>query len=101
MLDWLKSNVGFRPINEKVVCSWWDYGYWLALLGNVTSLADNATINTTQIENIGFIFMANETQALKMLKFYDAKYVLVFTSLVTGQSYSQWYASWAGYGDEG
>jgi dolichyl-diphosphooligosaccharide--protein glycosyltransferase len=86
-----------------VVCSWWDYGYWLALIGNVTSLADNATINYTQIENIGFIFMANETQALKMLKLYDAKYILVFTTLqITSTSTSgQYAATWIGYGDEG
>jgi len=84
-----------------VVCSWWDYGYWLTILGNVTTLADNATINTTQIQNIGFIFMANETQALKMLKLYDAKYILVFTTFGLGQSGEQYYASWVGYGDEG
>ncbi|MEM3759641.1 MAG: STT3 domain-containing protein, partial [Candidatus Bathyarchaeia archaeon] len=85
MLNWLRSNLGPKPIGEKVVCAWWDYGYWLSILGNVTSLADNATINSTQIENIGFIFMANETQALKMLKLYDAKYILVFTTLGLGQ----------------
>ncbi|MGC8895483.1 MAG: STT3 domain-containing protein [Candidatus Bathyarchaeia archaeon] len=103
MLNWLRSNLGPKPIGEKVVCAWWDYGYWLSILGNVTSLADNATINATQIENIGFIFMANETQALKMLKLYDAKYILVFTTLGLGQSQSggSYYATWAGYGDEG
>jgi len=101
MLDWLKSNVGYLPIEEKVVCSWWDYGYWLTMLGNVTSLADNATINGTQIENVGFTFMANETQAVEMLKRYNAKYILVFTTLAVGQQNNQYYASWAGYGDEG
>jgi len=101
LLAWVKSNIGSKPIQEKVVCSWWDYGYWLTLIGNVTSLADNATINTTQIENIGFTFMANETYALQMLKLYDAKYILVFTTLVVGQSGEQWGAGWAGYGDEG
>ena len=98
LLAWTESNLDATT----VVCSWWDYGYWLSLLGNVTSLADNATINGTQIENIGFIFMANETQALKMLKLYDAKYILVFTTLAVGQdNYGNWGASWAGYGDEG
>jgi len=98
MLDWTKSNLDATT----VVCSWWDYGYWLALLGNVTSLADNATINTTQIENIGFVFMANEMQALKMLKLYDAKYILVFATLGIGQTEAGGYgASLYGYGDEG
>jgi len=90
MLNWLQSNLEATT----VVCSWWDYGYWLTMLGNVTSLADNATINRTQIENIGFTFMANETQSLKMLELYDAKYILVFTTTDT-------YGNWIGYGDEG
>jgi dolichyl-diphosphooligosaccharide--protein glycosyltransferase len=82
--------------SSTVVCSWWDYGYWLSFLGNVTSLADNATINSTQIENIGFIFMANETNSLKMLKAYDAKYILVFDTF----SYQGSWVDWAG-GDNG
>ncbi|MGQ9550996.1 MAG: STT3 domain-containing protein [Candidatus Bathycorpusculaceae bacterium] len=97
MLDWTRSNLD----SATVVCSWWDYGYWLSLLGNVTSLADNATINSTQIENVGFIFMANETQSLKMLEKYNAKYILVFTTLSMSQSGNYWYASFAGFGDEG
>jgi dolichyl-diphosphooligosaccharide--protein glycosyltransferase len=79
-----------------VVCSWWDYGYWLTLLGNVTSLSDNATINSTQIENVGFIFMANETYSLNMLKQYNTKYILVFVTFdANGNS-----IDWAG-GDNG
>ncbi len=90
MLSWTKSNLGAGT----VVCSWWDYGYWLTTLGNVTSLADNATINTTQIQNIGFMFMANETQSIEMLRLYDASYILVFTTFdINGR--------WIGYGDEG
>lgn len=98
MLNWANTNLEATT----VVCSWWDYGYWLTVLGNVTSLADNATINKTQIQNIGFIFMANETQALKMLKNYDAKYILVYTTFTWGQTDAgQRYANWAGFGDEG
>jgi len=94
MLDYLKSNFGSKPISEKVVCSWWDYGYWLSMLGNVTSLADNGTWNSTQIENIGFIFMANETLSVEMLKRYNAKYILVYTTIDTD-------GNWFGAGDEG
>lgn len=99
MLQYLKN---FQS-STTVVCSWWDYGYWLAILGNVTSLADNASIDSEKIENIGFIFMANETQALKMLKQYNANYILVFVVLGLGQDSSSgtYYATWAGYGDEG
>lgn len=77
MLKWTRDNLK----GTTVVCSWWDYGYWLSILGNVTTLADNATINSTQIENIGFIFMVDEGQALKMLKLYDAEYILVFVTI--------------------
>ena len=83
--------------------AWWDYGYWLAILGNVTSLADNATVNTTQIENIGFIFMAPEDQAMQMLEQYDAEYILVFTTLGIASSSDQttFVVQPAGFGDEG
>jgi len=97
MLDWTRNNLKATT----VVCSWWDYGYWLTILGNVTTLADNGTVNTTQIQNIGFIFMAEEIQALEMLKRYDAQYILVFTTFGLGESDGQYYASWLGYGDEG
>lgn len=103
-LDMLQYLNNFQD-STIVVCSWWDYGYWLAMLGNVTSLADNATINSTQIEDIGYTFMANETQSLTMLKVFKAKYILVFTTLALGQDTSTGttltYAQGAGYGDEG
>jgi dolichyl-diphosphooligosaccharide--protein glycosyltransferase len=100
MLSWTKSNLN----STTVVCAWWDYGNWLGYLGNVTTLGDNTTGNTTQIENIGFIFMANETQSLKMLAQYGAKYILVFTTLVISSSSGNtayYVASPAGMGDEG
>ena len=98
MVEWVNTNLD----KDTVVCSWWDYGYWLTILGNVTTLADNGTVNRTQIENVGFTFMANETQSLKMLKKYDAQYILVFTTLVLGQAQQgQYFAQWIGYGDEG
>jgi dolichyl-diphosphooligosaccharide--protein glycosyltransferase len=98
MLSWTKNNLQ----STDVVCAWWDYGYWLSLMGNVTTLADNATVNTTQIENIGFIFMANETQSLKMLQLYDTKYILVFTVLAVGQTSTGTYQAYpVNLGDEG
>ena len=82
MLSWTQNNLQ----STTVVAAWWDYGYWLSVLGNVTTLADNATINTTQIENIGYIFMAPEDKAMQMLEAYDAKYILVFITLQLAQS---------------
>jgi dolichyl-diphosphooligosaccharide--protein glycosyltransferase len=96
-LVWMKNNLQATT----VVCSWWDYGYWLTILGNVTSLADNATINSTQIGLIGRTFLSNETQAVRILKEQfngpngPPSYILVFATFTsTGQDY--------GYGgDEG
>ncbi|MFB3888589.1 MAG: STT3 domain-containing protein [Candidatus Bathyarchaeia archaeon] len=100
MLSWLNTNLN----STTVVNSWWDYGYWTAILGNVTSLADNATVNATQIENIGYSLMANETQSLKMQKNYDVEYILVYVTLqivpsADGQSIQG--VRFAGFGDEG
>jgi len=99
MVSWTEHNLQ----STTVVCAWWDYGYWLSILGNVTSLADNATVNGTQIENIGFIFMAPEQQSLQMLERYNAKYILVFVTLALGSSTTQqqYIVSPAGFGDEG
>ncbi|MCJ7762142.1 hypothetical protein MUP38_01650, partial [Candidatus Bathyarchaeota archaeon] len=111
--EWLNmlSHTQNNLKSTDVVAAWWDYGYWLSILGNVTTLADNATVNSTQIENIGFVFMDNENQALKMLSTYDqsrTKYILVFlvlqvsqASSTTGTSASTYVASPAGLGDEG
>ncbi len=103
MVSWTKTNLP----GTTVVSAWWDYGYWLTLLGNVTSLADNATINATQIENIGYSFMAPENQSLKMLANYNAEYALVYITLTfaqttdptTGQATYQ--VVYANFGDEG
>ena len=99
MLSYTQSNLQ----STDVVAAWWDYGYWLTILGNVTTLADNATVNATQIQNVGFIMMANETNSLKMLEQYGAKYVLVFTTLQLSQSSSgsTYIASPGRWGDEG
>jgi dolichyl-diphosphooligosaccharide--protein glycosyltransferase len=94
-LDMLRYLNNFQS-PSTVVVSWWDYGYWLSFLGNVTTIADNATINSTQLENLGFIFMANETYSLNMLKRYNASYILVFDTF----DYQGNMADWAG-GDNG
>ncbi len=106
-ISWLKNNAH----STDVVVAWWDYGNWLADLGNVTSFADNTTVNSTQIENLGLIFMGNENQSMQMLGSYNdynnpgrVNYILVFTVLQIGQSSSgssSYIAYPAGYGDEG
>ena len=102
-VDWMKSNVQ----STDAVVMWWDYGNWLTDLGNVTSFADNTTVNSTQIENVGFIFMGNENQSMAMLSNYGqsrVKYIAVFEVLQVQQATSgssSYFVSPAGYGDEG
>jgi dolichyl-diphosphooligosaccharide--protein glycosyltransferase len=102
-VGWLKSNVH----STDAVVMWWDYGNWLSDLGNVTSLADNTTVNSTQIENVGFIFMGNENQSMAMLNSYGqsrVKYIAVFEVIqisTSSSGTSSYIASPAGYGDEG
>lgn len=76
-LAWLKENI---PQNT-VVASWWDYGYWIMVEGEKITLADNGTINSTQISRIGRMFMSNETEAISILEDYDVEYLTVFTTL--------------------
>jgi dolichyl-diphosphooligosaccharide--protein glycosyltransferase len=102
-VSWMKSNVQ----STDAVVMWWDYGNWLTDLGNVTSFADNTTVNSTQIENVGFIFMGNENQSMAMLNSYGqsrVKYIAVFEVIqisTSSSDSSSYIASPAGYGDEG
>jgi asparagine N-glycosylation enzyme membrane subunit Stt3 len=99
MLSYTRNNLQ----STTVVASWWDYGDWLGMLGNVTTLCDNTTTNTTQIENVAYAMMANEIQSLKMLSHYDTSYVLVFPvlQLQISSAGSLDGVKFAGYGDEG
>ena len=53
---------------DSVVVSWWDYGYWFAVMGNRTSTVDNATLNGTRIAQVGQLLMSNATQANMVAK---------------------------------
>jgi dolichyl-diphosphooligosaccharide--protein glycosyltransferase len=80
-LAWMKENLP----RDTVVASWWDYGYWIMVKGEKITLADNGTINSTQIAQLGRMFMSNETQSISILKEYDADYVAVFTTITLAQ----------------
>lgn len=89
-LNWMRVNL---PPNA-VVLSWWDYGYWITSIANTTTLADNGTVNTTQIGQIGTAFMSNETAAIEIMEKYDVTHVVIFVTF--GSDGSDF-----GYGDEG
>jgi dolichyl-diphosphooligosaccharide--protein glycosyltransferase len=84
-LQWMKENLP----EDTVVASWWDYGYWISVVAGKISLADNGTINGTSISNLGVMFMSTEEDALHILRLYNAKYVVVFTTInqASGGSY--------------
>jgi len=63
-LQWIRQDT---PTNAVIV-SWWDYGYWITVMGNRTSAADNSTINGSRIAQIGRMFMSNATQAARIAK---------------------------------
>jgi len=63
-LSWVRQNT---PTNS-IIISWWDYGYWFAVMGNRTTVVDNATLNSTRIEQVGQLLMSNATQSRAMAK---------------------------------
>jgi dolichyl-diphosphooligosaccharide--protein glycosyltransferase len=94
--DWLDA-LNWMRVNLKstdVVAAWWDYGYWITIIANKTSLDDNGTIDLTKIGRVGVMFLSNETNAIEILKGYNATYVVVFTTF-TGNGTD------VGWGDEG
>ncbi len=80
--DWFQAFSFLRqtPPGATVV-SWWDYGYWVAVMGNVTTLADNATSNSTQIAMIGRVLSSSPQVSLQLLKeMHDPTYILIFVA---------------------
>jgi dolichyl-diphosphooligosaccharide---protein glycosyltransferase len=79
--DWFQAFQWMRQLGSSTtVVSWWDYGYWTAVMGNVTSLADNATINETQISLIGRVLASPPQTSLQILKteLHQPNYILIF-----------------------
>lgn len=58
-LDWIKSNTP----QDSVIISWWDYGYWISVLGERATVADGATLNSTQIELLAKALSGTEDEA--------------------------------------
>ncbi len=85
-LDWMKENVG----DDEVICSWWDYGYWIEAMAGKTTMADGATQTTRQISTIGKIMMSEPDESLALLERYDADYILVFFTHEPGDVQRAW-----------
>jgi dolichyl-diphosphooligosaccharide--protein glycosyltransferase len=73
-LEWIKSNTP----QDSVIAAWWDYGYWISTMSERTTLADNATIDTKQIQNIAKTFLNTPDESWNMLNQMQADYVVIF-----------------------
>jgi dolichyl-diphosphooligosaccharide--protein glycosyltransferase len=85
-LTWMKENVG----DDEVICSWWDYGYWIEAMAGKTTMADGATQTTRQISTIGKIMMSEPDESLALLERYGADYILVFFTHEPGDVQRTW-----------
>src|SRR5581483_1620198 len=74
-MNWISKNT--EP--NAVIAAWWDYGYWITALGNRTTLADNATLNSTRIATIAKMFISDEQSGIKIAQDLKANYIVVYT----------------------
>ena len=73
-LEWMKSNLP----EDAIIASWWDYGYWIAVNTNRSSVCDNATLNTTQIAEVARAFLSDERTAVEIFKRLNVTHVVIF-----------------------
>ncbi len=93
-LEWIKKNTE----NDAVIASWWDYGYWITVLGERTTIADNATINSTRISRIATALISEESEGIRILRDeLKADYLLVY---MLAQRLDQNFLTLGGGGDE-
>ncbi|KAG0044173.1 oligosaccharyl transferase stt3 subunit [Gryganskiella cystojenkinii] len=79
---WLRKNTG----EDAKVMSWWDYGYQMAGMANVTTLVDNNTWNNTHIATVGLAMSTSEDVSYQVLRRHDVDYVLILFGGVIGYS---------------
>ncbi|MCP4762161.1 MAG: hypothetical protein GY870_10295, partial [archaeon] len=85
--DWEEtlSYINENLDQDDVVVSWWDYGYWLSMIGNVTTVNDNGTNNSTRLGTTGMAMMqTDELYSAKIFKQLHADYVCVFFGHLLG-----------------
>lgn len=85
-LEWMKNNVG----DDEVICSWWDYGYWITAMAEKTTMADGATQSEHQIKNIANIMIRPQNESIQILKRYGADYIVVFFTFNPNDPRQEW-----------
>ncbi len=79
-LAWMRDNL---PPGAVVGC-WWDYGYWINVMANKTTVADNNTLNSTQIKLLAIAFLSDENVAIDIYRKLGIQYVVVYDPFYTG-----------------
>ncbi|WP_455283141.1 STT3 domain-containing protein [[Eubacterium] cellulosolvens] len=91
-LTWMKDNTEV----DSVVFAWWDYGYWITTVGDRRSLADNGTMNTTQISVIGRTFLSDHNATMPILKRYGVTHIALLVTWYMRENVVSYY----GYGED-
>ncbi len=73
-MQWISENTE----EDAVIAAWWDYGYWITTLGERTTIADNATINSTRIEALSKMFIGDQEAGAQIAQDLDVDYILVY-----------------------
>jgi dolichyl-diphosphooligosaccharide--protein glycosyltransferase len=67
---------------DAVIIAWWDYGYWITVNTGRRTVADGATLNSTQIRLLARIMTGTDGEASALLKQLGAKpnetYILAY-----------------------
>ncbi|KAF9183644.1 oligosaccharyl transferase stt3 subunit [Haplosporangium sp. Z 767] len=79
---WLRKNTK----EDAKVLAWWDYGYQMAGMANITTLVDNNTWNNTHIATVGKAMATSEEVSYQVLRQHDVDYVLILFGGVIGYS---------------
>jgi dolichyl-diphosphooligosaccharide--protein glycosyltransferase len=85
-LEWMKNNVR----DDEVICSWWDYGYWIEAMAGKATMADGATQSENQIKNIANIMMRPQNESIQLLEQYGADYIVVFVTFNPNNPAQEW-----------
>jgi len=75
---------------RSTVAAWWDYGYWISVVGDRASVADGSTINSTQIRVLADFFTSPINRSVYVLRDLGlcktrSYYVLVYGTFYTDE----------------
>ena len=82
---WTLNHLAAETPKDTVVVAWWDYGYWISVGSGRASVADGATLNSTQIRLLAKAFTGNEDEASRifhLLRLKPGHTLVLFNDLV-------------------